>query len=549
MDNKRLLLFGAFFITLLMIWQEWGAWQAAKNAPPAPVAVQGGSSISSAADLPDTAPTPGVASPVGVPGTGQVVKQAKRIKVTTDLLEIEIDTLGGDLRVARLSAYPVDPATPDEPFPLLGDSGELFNVAQSGLLSAETKLPNHHDIYTSVADDYSLEAGQDKLEVRLSWRGENGVEVDKIYTFHRGSYLVDLRHELRNSGADQFSASQYRQLQRTDPGQQSMFLYTYTGGVIYSDEERYEKIDFDEMSDKKLAREITDGWAAMIQHYFLSAWIPVRGEANHYFSNVIDGNRFILGLRGPANSVAPGAAQQFESQLYMGPKLQNDLEKIATGLELTVDYGVLTVLAQPLFWLLTFIYDNIISNWGWAIILLTIMIKAVFYKLSETSYKSMANMRKISPRLATLKERYGDDKQRFQQEMMKMYKTEKINPLGGCLPILVQIPVFIALYWMLLESVEMRQAPFIFWLTDLSSKDPYFVLPLLMGASMIIQQKLNPAPLDPIQAKVMMALPIIFTVFFAFFPSGLVLYWVVNNVLSIAQQWVITRRIENAGKP
>jgi len=550
MDNKRLLLFGAFFITLLMIWQEWQVWQQAKNAPPAPTAETTASAVPMG-DLPDAAPVVNAATGEAVPAPVAGVKRSQRVRVKTDLFDIEIDTIGGDLRDVRLSAYPTDPATPDVPFRLIGDSDGLFNVAQSGLLSAEVKLPNHHSNYSVEAESYELADGQDSLEVRLRWQGEEGVVVDKIYTFHRGNYLVDLRHELRNGSATPFNASQYRQLQRSDPGQQSMFLYTYTGGVIYSEEEKYEKVDFGDMQDNVLKgrADISTGWAAMIQHYFLTAWVPTAGEANHYFTNVVDGSRYILGLRGPAVMVESGATQQFASRLYMGPKIQSDLEQIAPGLELTVDYGVLTVLAQPLFWMLTFIFNNIVSNWGWAIIILTMMIKAVFYKLSETSYKSMANMRKVQPRMATLKERYGSDKQRFQQELMKMYKKEKINPLGGCLPILVQIPVFIALYWMLLESVEMRQAPFILWITDLSTKDPYFVLPVLMGASMLIQHRLNPAPLDPVQAKVMMALPIIFTVFFAFFPSGLVLYWVVNNILSISQQWVITRRIEKMGKP
>jgi YidC/Oxa1 family membrane protein insertase len=297
------------------------------------------------------------------------------------------------------------------------------------------------------------------------------------------------------------------------------------------------------MEDNNLNRDISGGWMAIIQNYFLAAWIPGEKSNNKYYSRVVDGDRYVLGYVGKQNRVSPGSQQTVSSRLYAGPKDQDKLASIATGLDLTVDYGILTFISQPLFWLLEKIH-GIVNNWGWAIIILTMLIKLMFFKLSEASYKSMANMRKLAPRLKSLKERYGDDKQKLNQAMMDMYKTEKINPLGGCLPVLVQIPVFIALYWVLLESVELRQAPFMLWLKDLSVADPYFVLPLIMGVTMLIQQKLNPAPMDPIQAKVMMILPVVFTVFFAFFPAGLVLYWVVNNTLSIAQQWVITKRVE-----
>jgi YidC/Oxa1 family membrane protein insertase len=315
--------------------------------------------------------------------------------------------------------------------------------------------------------------------------------------------------------------------------------------VYYSPEDKYTKESFDDMRDARLQREVSDGWIAMIQHYFLSAWIPPSGTVETFYTNVLDNSRYIIGKYSSPVTIASGASHSFENRLFVGPKLQETLTEVAPGLELAVDYGWLTVIAQPIFWLLNKIH-SIVGNWGWAIIILTILIKLAFYKLSETSYKSMANMRKMTPRMQALKDRYGDDKQRLNQAMMELYKKEKINPLGGCLPILVQIPVFIALYWVLLESVEMRHAPFALWLNNLSAPDPYFVLPLIMGVSMFVQQKLNPPPPDPIQAKVMMSLPFVFTVFFAFFPSGLVLYWVVNNLLSIAQQWYITQKIEKA---
>ena len=316
--------------------------------------------------------------------------------------------------------------------------------------------------------------------------------------------------------------------------------------MLYSPEEKYEKIKFDDMQDEPLSRDVKDGWAAMIQHYFVAAWVPPGNETDRYYTRALKGERYVMGLIGQTLQVAPGSEGSAQAQLYVGPKLQHAMKEVAPGLELTVDYGVLTILAQPIFWLLENIH-SLVGNWGWSIIFLTMLIKLAFFKLSETSYKSMANMRKLAPRLKALKERYGDDKQKLNQAMMDMYKKEKVNPLGGCLPVLVQIPVFISLYWVLLESVEMRQAPFMLWIQNLSAPDPYFILPLIMGVTMLIQQKLNPAPMDPMQAKVMMILPIVFTVFFAFFPSGLVLYWVVNNTLSIAQQYVITKRVEAAG--
>jgi len=431
----------------------------------------------------------------------------------------------------------------------LNDSMPNLFVIQSGLRASTGTEPTHHVVYSPEQTSYRMAESDDQLVVPMTWRSPEGVEVIKRYVFHRGSYAIDLQHEVRNNSDEEWHGRQYRQLQRTQVAEtgQSTFIYTYMGGVIYSPEEKYEKIKFEDMVDENLDRSITDGWAAMLQHYFLGALIPARGEADRYYTKALSNARYVIGMISPGQTVAAGSTGQYETQIFIGPKLQDKMKQVAPGLELTVDYGLLTVLAQPLFWLLKTIHKYV-GNWGWAIILVTVLIKLAFYKLSETSYKSMANMRKLAPRLKTLKERYGDDRQKLNTAMMDMYKKEKINPLGGCLPIVVQIPVFIALYWVLLESVELRHAPFILWITDMSSPDPYYILPLLMGATMLIQQKLNPAPMDPIQAKVMMALPIVFTVFFAFFPSGLVLYWVVNNTLSIAQQWVITRRVERGGK-
>ena len=554
MDNQRLFLFVALSFVMLLLWQSWvedygpvptpesAVPQTQTTTDPVPGNVPG-----SRDDIPSASSDP-AAQVSALPET-ELLKSAQYIEVETDLFKVRIDTTGGDLRQADLLAYPAttDPDSP--PFRLLNDEMPNLFVIQSGLRASVGTEPTHHVIYTPEQTSYRMGESDDELVVPMTWRSPEGVEVTKRYVFHRGSYAVDLQHEVRNQSGADWHGRQYRQLQRTQVAEtgQSTFIYTYMGGVIYSPEEKYEKIKFDDMVDSDLDRTITDGWAAMLQHYFLGALIPANDEANRYYTKTLSNSRYVIGLISPGQTVAAGDAALYETQIFIGPKLQDEMKQVAPGLELTVDYGLLTVLAQPLFWLLKTIH-GLVGNWGWAIVLVTVIIKLAFYKLSETSYKSMANMRKLAPRLKTLKERYGDDRQKLNTAMMDMYKKEKINPLGGCLPIVVQIPVFISLYWVLLESVELRQAPFILWITDMSSPDPYYILPLLMGATMLIQQKLNPAPMDPIQAKVMMALPVVFTVFFAFFPSGLVLYWVVNNTLSIAQQWVITRRIERGGK-
>ena len=556
MDNQRLFLFVALSFVVLLLWQSWMEDYGPASQVETAV-VENAQSPATATALPagsaDTADIPGAPADMAtmeraLPDT-DVLKKGQFIDVTTDLFHIKIDTTGGDLRQADLLDYKAttDPDSP--PFRLLNDSLPNLFVIQSGLRASVGTEPTHHVVYTAEQGSYRMADAADELQVSMVWRSPEGVEVVKRYIFHRGSYAVDLQHEVRNNGTAEWQGRQYRQLQRTQVAEtgQSSFIYTYMGGVIYSPEEKYEKITFEDMLDEKLDRSITDGWAAMLQHYFLGALIPASAETDRYYTNTLSSSRYVIGMISPNREVAPGSSALYETTIFIGPKLQDEMKQLAPGLELTVDYGLLTVLAQPLFWLLKTLH-GLLGNWGWAIVCVTILIKLAFYKLSETSYKSMANMRKLAPRMKTLKERYGDDRQKMNQAMMEMYKKEKINPLGGCLPIVVQIPVFIALYWVLLESVELRHAPFILWITDMSSPDPYYILPLLMGATMLIQQRLNPAPMDPIQAKVMMMLPIVFTVFFAFFPSGLVLYWVVNNTLSIAQQWMITRRIERGGK-
>ncbi len=551
MDNQRLFLFVALSFVMLLLWQAW-----VEDYGPAPqVADSSGVTATTEEAMPATngadipaAVTAGSAPEVSLPDS-DLLAQGEMIEVETDLFRVHISTTGGDLRQVDLLKYPANTTPDSPPFRLLNDSLPNLFVMQSGLRSTTGTEPTHHINYTVQQKRYSMPDSADTLQVPLSWRSPEGVEVIKRYTFHRGSYVVDLDHEVKNSSGSDWQGREYRQLQRTQVAEtgQSSFIYTYMGGVIYSPEEKYEKVKFEDMVKQDLDRTITGGWAAMLQHYFLGAMIPDTDEPQRYYTKTLSNARYVIGMISPARTVAADEDTTFSTRMFIGPKLQDKMKQAAPGLELTVDYGVLTVLAQPLFWLLKTIH-NLVGNWGWAIVLVTVIIKLAFYKLSETSYKSMANMRKMAPRLQSLKERYSDDRQKLNQAMMELYKKEKINPLGGCLPIVVQIPVFIALYWVLLESVELRQAPFMLWITDMSAPDPYYILPLLMGATMLIQQKLNPAPLDPIQAKVMMVLPVVFTVFFAFFPSGLVLYWVVNNTLSIAQQWVITKRVEAGAK-
>jgi YidC/Oxa1 family membrane protein insertase len=560
MDTLRLLLFFALALVLLLIYQAWVEDYGPVRAPPAAVAEgtprEGAGSDArgtAAVEVPpaEVAPVPAIDASAAAPDAASVsAASSQPITVETDVLRLEISPQGGAIVSAWLKDYAQTADDPETNFQLLKPSPPNMFVAESGLRGPETgPLPADTGkvLFQSGQQAYSLAPGQDTLEVVLTWGHPSGAQVNKRYRFTRGSYLIESAQEIINATSAPLAARSYNQLQRTelyDPDASS-FIYTYTGGVYYTPEEKYRKVSFDDMRSERLSVEAANGWIAMIQHYFLAAWLPPAAAVQTFFTSVRDDSKYLIGSYTAAATVPPGATHTFTDRLFVGPKLQDTLASIAPGLELAVDYGWLTIIAQPIYWLLAAIH-SLVGNWGWAIIILTILIKLAFYKLSETSYKSMANMRKLTPRLQALKDKYGDDKEKLNQAMMEMYKKEKINPLGGCLPILVQIPVFIALYWVLLESVELRQAPFALWIDNLSAPDPYFVLPLIMGVSMFVQQKLNPAPPDPIQAKIMMSLPFVFTVFFAFFPAGLVLYWVVNNLLSIAQQWYITRNIEKA---
>ncbi|QCU91061.1 membrane protein insertase YidC [Thiomicrorhabdus sediminis] len=551
--NMRSMWWLALAFTLTWIWLEWTAFSAQKveqtlassTAQEVPVASDNAQVAAPGTDVPGA--NAGAVENDSVPVLQNGISQGQRIHVTTDTLDLIIDTQGGDIREAKLLQFGAS-HNPDEPFHLMSDNGPLVYMAQNGLATqkqAKLPAPTHKSVYQTAQTSYQLTG--DKLEVPLTWE-QDGVKVTKTYTFTKGKYLIDVSYKVENTTAEPWTGSLYSQLVRNryNPDE-SWMMYTYTGPVLYDGnaEEKYVKHSFDDLNTQAISgRNVTGGWAAMIQQYFLTAIVPDQAAQNSYFAKPLGEGRYAVGVVEPMVEVAPGQTGSLNSQLFIGPESQKLLADIADGLELTIDYGVLTFLSEPLFWLLDQIH-SVVGNWGVAIILLTILIKLVFYKLSETSYRSMARLRKFQPKLQQLKENYGDDKVIFQQKMMKLYKEEKINPLGGCLPILIQMPVFIALYWVLLYSVEMRQAPFMLWIEDLSAQDPYFILPVIMGITMYIQQKLNPsAMMDEMQQKVMKMLPFIFTFFFLWFPAGLVLYWVVNNILSVSQQWYITKKIE-----
>ena len=535
MDIKRLVLFVVFSFSVMMLWDSWQV----KNAPKEVVAVATtnptDASIPAAANIDATA-----SSSAAVDNAQFTLEAGERIKVNTDLYQAEITTTGGDLRHLALNKHRADGKAAGN-FVLMDDAADpMLYVAQSGLIGAD--LPNHKTQFTSAANGYSMESGANSLDVKLSWEN-NGITVDKIYTFHRGSYVIDLTYRIANASGVEITPSVYYQMTHdSESNQGSTFMPTFTGGAYYTEADKFKKVAFADMAKEKLSLKSNDGWIGIIQHYFASAWIPKLGTANEFYTKQLTDKLYAVGVVNPVGKVATDASVEVTAKLFAGPQKETDLNAAAPGLEYAVDYGWLTVIARPLFWLLSKIH-GFVGNWGIAIILLTILLKAAFFKLSATSYRSMAHMREMAPRMQSLKEKFGDDKQKLQQAMMEMYRTEKINPLSGCLPILVQIPVFIALYWVLLGSVELRHAPFFGWITDLSAKDPYYILPILMGASMIIQTYLNPAPADPIQAKMMKIMPVVFSIFFFFFPAGLVLYWLVNNILSITQQWYINKTI------
>lgn len=470
----------------------------------------------------------------------QKVVAGKKIVVSTDTFMTEINTTGGNIQRMDLLLHR-DTDDQSKPLTLLQVRGDHTYIAQSGLLGLG--LPTHNAEFSSINDEYHLEKGKDTVEVRLTAMAAGDTLVSKIYTFHRASYLVDVSFEIENRSAVALTPSAYFQIVRDSVAGEgeSKFVPTYTGPAVYTEQDKFQKIDFSSIEKNKanLPHNPDNGWIGMLQHYFVSAWIPLGKGPREFYTKHLDGKLFSAGVILPVASIEPGKTGHVSTALYAGPA-QTKLDEIAPGLGFTVDYGWLTIFSTPLFWLMSHL-NGWVDNWGVSIILLTVLIKLVFFPLSAASYRSMAKMRLVAPKLEKIKQQYGDDREKLNRAMMELYKTEKINPLGGCLPMLIQIPVFIALYWAILSSVELRHAPFIGWIQDLSASDPYYILPLIMGISMLIQSRLNPAPPDPLQAKLMQAMPIVFSVVFFFFPAGLVLYSVVNNILSIAQQWYITR--------
>jgi len=559
MDNQRLLIWAFFGLIGWITYQTWIQDYAQQPVATVSQAVLQSELRSEGGGLPElAAPTDGALNaplPIDVIAPARTIGSAtesiaRSIRVTTDVLDIEISTEGGTLQSARMLGYPIAKDQPDVLIQLLSTDDANFGAIQTGLrIVGEGEEPNHRAIFSSDSSSYSLD-GFDELVVPLRWRSTDGIVVEKRYRFTRGGYAIAIEQEIINGGAGLWRGTNYSQIQRISKEQErSMFdvdSYSYTGPIVY-DGEKSEKHDRDDlMDDGPSTFKSSAGWLGAIQHHFLSAVVPEPGTEQSYRVSV-KGYRSTASTIGQAQSVAPGSSKTFSTMVFVGPKLQSQLEEIDESLKLTVDYGWLTIISQPLFWLLSAVFD-FIGNWGVAIIFVTLLIKLVFYKLTESSGRSMAKMRNLQPRMKALQDRYKDDKQALSAAMMELYKREKVNPAAGCLPILIQMPFFLAFYWVLLESVEMRQAPFALWLTDLSTKDPYFILPLIMGAAMFMQQKLNPAPVDPVQAKVMQIMPIMFTAFFAFFPSGLVLYWVTNTLLSIAQQWKINTVVEREAK-
>ncbi|GAA0712435.1 membrane protein insertase YidC [Dokdonella soli] len=560
---RNLLLIALLFIGYLL----WMQWQEDYNHAPAPAAGSvsetspsaGSPAAANGADVPTASVTTTTAA-AAAPPLSTSASTAAHVVVTTDVLRVEIDPAGASVVVADLLAYPQQPKDLAHPVRLLDSRDATFFEAQSGLVSANGAAPDHQSLFTAEKNDYTLAAGTDTLDVPLIWTDASGLTVRKVFVFKRASYVIEQRQEIENKGSASWSGNAYRQLQRVPPivdtaglkGYSNTERYSFAGAAWYSTADKFQKLKFDHFEKEPLDKSFNGGWAALLQHYFFAAWIPLAGETDQYVTKTYlakarqgeDIRRYLIRTQSPPITVAPGETKTDSARLYIGPKLQGTLDQVAPGLSLTVDYGIFTVIAEPLHWLLAQLH-KLTGNWGLAIILLVLLIKAAFFKLSETQFRSGAKMRKLQPRIAALKERYGDDRQKMNTAMMELYQKEKVNPLAGCLPMVVQIPVFFALYWVLLESVELRQAPFVGWIQNLTAPDPYFVLPVLNAAVMIATQYLTPtAGMDPTQAKMMKIMPLVFSVLFAFFPAGLVLYYVVNGGLGLLQQWIITRRID-----
>ncbi|KVX01569.1 membrane protein insertase YidC [Shewanella frigidimarina] len=538
-SQRNILLIGLLFVSFLM-WQQWQTDKAPKPAT-AQTVTQTNAASQHSADVPE-ADISGV--PVELPANKNL------ISVKTDQLDIKISPIGGDIVYAALVEHKREIDSSD-PFVILEQKNNFTYIAQSGLIGRDgiDSSANGRAAYSVQTNSYSLTDGKDTLTVPFTYTADNGVTYVKTFTFTRGQYDVGVDYSISNTSAAPLQVQMYGQIKQTiKESESSMMMPTYRGGAFSAQDTRYEKYNFDDMADKNLAKVTLGGWAAMLQHYFVSAWVPPATDSNTIFSSMSAGGMANIGFRGAVYDIAPGATQEISSQFYVGPKNQKELSAISETLNLVVDYGFLWWLAIPIHWLLMF-YQSFVGNWGVAIILITLTVRGGLYPLTKKQYTSMAKMRNLQPKLTEMKERFGDDRQKMGQAMMELYKKEKVNPMGGCLPILLQMPIFIALYWVLLESYELRHAPFMLWITDLSVQDPYYVLPLLMGLSMFLMQKMQPvAPtMDPMQVKMMQWMPVIFTVFFLWFPAGLVLYWLVGNLVAITQQKIIYAGLEKNG--
>ena len=554
MENRRFFLFAVFGALLFFTYQTWKKdFPAAVATPPAAVAA---SAIAPPAVGEDSLPAAPAAAKPGLlttpEGSPVAVTNNARITVLTDKLRMEISLAGGDLRRAELIGYPISKDRPKEDLALLDDREPHYFIVQSGLASADKPLISTSTLFTAAATNYVLADGSNTIDVPLTTTDASGLVLTKSYRFTRGSYQIALTQTVENKTALALQASPYARLQRTPlrAGYEPPFSQTFIGQGFYEQKEpgsyRFKKISFDDLKDEPFETTQTGGWLTMLQHYFVAAILPPAGEQATFSGKPSAVRGYLAQYHGPLAAVAPGQTANYVTQFYVGPKLQGELEDVAPGFELTEDYGILAPIAKPLFWLMKKLH-HYTGNWGVAIILLTLLVKGAMYKLSEAQYRSMARMKKFTPRIQEIRERFAGDREKLNKAMMELYTKEKFNPLAGCWPMLVQFPVFIALYWVLNESVELRQADFALWLTDLSSPDPFYVLPVLFGVSMWLQQKLGGqmATMEPMQQRMMQFMPIALTAFFAFFPAGLVLYWFVSNVISIAQQWVITKKIEN----
>ncbi len=559
MDTQRIIALVVFVFSGTLLWEAWNKY----NQPPIPVQstiqTKNGVSTPSSGNASTAVPTPSVPQlattnpPGALPPAASAAPTSKRITVETDSLLVELDTSGGDVRkVTLLNHLARGDAT--KPFHLMQDKQDAYFIAQSGLLGQD--LPSHLAIWTTQQDKYKLESG-DTLSITMTFNAASGYIIQKVFKFTRGSYVIDVMYTVKNESGAAISPSAYFQFLRDgnppegeSAGNMFAGVVTFTGPAIYTDTKKFQKVDFSAIDKGKQehVKESTDGWIAMVQHYFVSAWLPQDKIKREYFTKKVSDKLYSAGVIVPMPSIAPGASQSISMPLYVGPQEQEKLKQLAPGLDLVVDYGWLTVLAYPMFAVLSWI-NKITGNWGWTIIIFTILLKLVFFPLNQKAGKSMAHMKHLAPKVEALKARYGDDKLKMNQAMMELYKTEKINPLGGCLPILIQMPFLIAMYWVLLGAVELRNAPWLGWISDLSTPDPFYVLPVIMGASMLIQTKLNPTPPDPVQAKVMMLMPIVFSVMFFFFPAGLVLYWTMQNIIGIGQQWYINKTTAHLAAP